>query len=253
MKQFNLLKSLLLCTFLVLCSTACNDDDGQIPMPNPETECKLISVMDDDTTTYAYNTQGYVSSERTTRQGSSSEIKYVYDDTQVVRADHYYEGESVSEYYYHGYNNDSLLTDVQSAYPDGSDGGELHIEYDSKGRIIVLRDFGVVYITYTYDDNDNITKIEMPGAAGATIYEDYDNNPTPYSAVKGLPVYEGRSKNNPGKEIRTTDYNNDGIIQPTEREVITYTYTYNSNGYPTKIVETDRLDIHVKTFAYECK
>lgn len=274
MKNLNLLKPLFLFVFLGLCSTACNDDDGQIPMPNPEVTCRLISSNFADS--IEYNAEGYVT--KMTSFYTNSDIltetyKFIYNDANLVvreelYLDDYLFGDYLASYTTYAYS-DGLRTSSTTFSSEGERRSIKTFEYDNKKRLIKSISFirpieeGSHSTTiYAYDSNDDVIKVEMLYANRSdlitppdfiTTYEDYDNHPAPLSTVKGWPGiegYRGLSKHNPGKTTYMVDSNDDGIIQPGEEKgVATYHYVYNSEGYPTKITLGDNDE----TFAYQCE
>lgn len=270
MKMFNLLKPLFLYAFLSLCSTAC--DDGHVPMPNPEAACRLTYInMPDEIpegthsyyTGIEYNEKGYVTRIYNTRDTDDDEIKFTYNtDNQVIRAESY-TGELIL-YDTFEYTN-GLLTTI-TEYTGSGDEDEFARssftinKYNSKKQLIESKsDDGSLISTYTYDNKGNLTKTEgfrNGKLYQRTTYENYDSNPTPYSGVKGLPgfYFESYNKNNPRKSTKTEDSNKDGTIDPGESEVVTtYTYTYNSNGYPSEITEMRGKYTISNKYDYACK
>jgi len=270
MKKFIFFKSLFLYALLGLCSTACNDDDGHIPMPNfEESACRVTFINRPDEipegehahyTGLEYTGRGYITRVYQTRDTDDDKILFGYGrDTVVIEAEEYAGADLILQYTFK-YTN-SLLTTIIEYGPEGEELGVREFKYDSKKRLIEETSGGSPYnytITYTYDNKDNLTKREVFRGDKLTdreTYENYDSNPTPYAGVKGLPAFyfESYSKNNPGKSTRSRDTNGDGSIQSDETEVITYIYTYNSNGYPTKITETGGKFPRTDTFDYACE
>jgi antitoxin component YwqK of YwqJK toxin-antitoxin module len=101
--------------------------------------------------------------------------------------------------------------------------------------------------THTYDSRGNGVS-SVFSAGGSNTFSNYDDKNTPWSLLAkamGLSFYpdfeaaDGYSKNNVGKRV----YKSDSFT--TED---TFTYTYNSRGYPTFIVEISKSDGGTSTY-----
>lgn len=264
MKHLNPLRLLLLYLMLSLSSIACSDDEEEnTPDPDNQAACKLTKILpegEDEYIEIEYTAQGYASKLLAKEVGSNDAGDYTlltYNaDNQLIKAEDYENGQLV---YYNTFEyTNGLLTTVKS-YDDGTPDGVLTLKYDSNKRLIEqLSDSGNYKATYTYDSKGNLTKQER-SVSGSLFYmetyENYDDKPTAFSSIQGLPgIYtDNFSKNNPGKSTRSFDSNGNGSIETDESEVITYTYIYNSNGFPTEVTETNSGDTEVTTFSYACQ
>ncbi|MBF9253426.1 hypothetical protein I2I11_08990 [Pontibacter sp. 172403-2] len=269
MKKLIFLKPLLLYAFLGLCSTACNDDDGQVPMPEPEEPaCRLTKIINGTygPTVIQYNAQGYVTKLTDEHSNGTETVTYItYNaQNQAVKAEVH--GSDFSYYYTYEYTN-GLAATMKRYSQDGRQEDVRRFTYDSRKRLIEERfgdnDASATYTyAYTYDNNDNLTKWEILYGAnviGWTTYENYDNNPTPYSTLKGVPYhvcvypYNSLGKNNPGKKAEAVGVDESGTLEPEEIFTYTYTYTYNSESYPTKFVYGGDLSgANGDEFEYQC-
>ena len=158
---------------------------------------------------------------------------------------------SVTEYQYD--SQDRVLTEVYYTYPGGvlTQTSYYAYTYYSNGRVQTASRYTLpggiptlqeTYYYTEYDANGNNTKGYMNNALGTTIdtfYYSYDDKPYPYQFT----FYQLQFHNNV-LEYREK-YNSPGPDY-----VVTYTYTYNSQGYPVtryyvQQMRTERID-------YEC-
>ncbi len=275
MKNFDYFKPMLLCAFIGLSATACNDDNGQVPMPKPEeAACRLqyfdtyygVDSTNMDRLDYSieYNAQGYASRIVNSSFENDPGINiFIYNsDNQIIREES--SDASMNGYYFldtFEYTN-GLLTTTKSYSPGEEENDEsrtVKYKYDNKKRLIEERvseiESDIIYI-YTYDNKDNLTKREEfkgERLISRQTYEDYDNNPTPYAGVKGLPgiYFNSYSNNNPRKSTWSKDTNSNRVIESSETSEITYTYTYNNDGCPTQIITQFGInDPKVEKFYY---
>jgi YD repeat-containing protein len=260
MKRIITPKALLLNLLLTLCLTACNDDDEPNPDNDGQGACRLTKEMFDDDyyDEFEYNAQGYIT-KATEKEVGSNEVDYyslfIYNaNNQLTKLESYEEGQ-LEDYVTFEYTNNLATT---AKYYNG--GGTLDYtytyKYDGNKRLIEEADDDGYVSKYTYNTKGNVIKLEFldNGTLNTQItYENYDDKFSPYASFKGLPVvFTTTSKNNPGKKTYSSDDNNDGIIQPDESDITTYTYKYNEKGFPTEITETDSFGTEVSTYVYDC-
>lgn len=255
---------LLLNVLLALNFTACNDDKDNNPDPDntAQTACQLIKISEsgnDDYTAIEYNAQGYVSQLFYKEIGSNASDEYeayMYNaNNQLVKIVTYDNGDE--EYYTTFDYTGELLTTAKFFDISGSAEGTITYQYDASKRLIA-RIYDQDTFKYTYDSRGNVVKEEYSSpsdVSSVTTYENYDDKLPLYLSTKGVPaVYLGLpSKNNPGKKTNSYDFNNDGIIQPSESDVTMYTYKYNEQGYPTEIMETEKSGTEVSVYEYACQ
>ena len=272
MKKINPIKSLLIYLSLGLCLTACEEDNTDPDNPDPDNPaqagCQLTKVMeegDDEYGEVAYNAQGYSTKLITKEPGSNATDEYTLftynTNNQLVKMENYDDGLLDDDYATFEYT-DNLLTTINN-YDGSTLESVTTLKYVTDKRVIEYSsdEEGDAYkTTYTYDSKGNVTKEEYFNSNALTssiTYENYDDKHTPYSVLKGVPnVITGNlSQNNAGKMTYSYDSDGDGVIQPGESsDVTTYTYEYNSDGYPTKITETDvDGDTDVTALTYQCE
>ncbi|TSJ41039.1 hypothetical protein FO440_15000 [Mucilaginibacter corticis] len=132
--------------------------------------------------------------------------------------------------------------------------GKLWAFEGSKDLITKLftSDAGGENIDFTYDANNNFKTISFTNLSGAQAGKvvasmtvtGLDNHPSPFSSVKGYPVFSypqmfisdyalAFCKNNPTQIVyKQLDYNK-GDLETTEQD--DFTYTYNDQGYPATV------------------
>lgn len=239
---------------------ACDDKDEEAATPDPtvSASCRITQIADDDeeVSKIEYNNAGYIT--KVTETDEDDEVyttTFIYDaNNRLIKEENREDGD-LDDYRTFAYTN-NLVT--SSTYYDVEDGSEYTTtyKYDANNRKIEETDEDDYKNTYTYDANGNISKIESfynNVVSYRQIFENYDNKPSYYSALKGLPsVYFDASKNNPGKTTYYSDRDGNGTIDATPNDVIDYTYKYNSNGFPTEIKETSGTDTYTTTLTYQC-
>lgn len=273
----------------MLSVSSCKDDaeevkpiQEEIP-PVAEVVCKMTSVTYDEESpiTLEYNEQGNVSSLKMTASNSDGAFDvytttYIYDSKpQLVREESYTNGE-MNEYTSYEYQ-DGLLTSAKNyEYIAGRAEGDLlttkTYKYDADKRAVEItltypstedNYFGGISTTskYTYDNKGNVEMVENYNdgtIVGKVVYSGYDDKPNPYPLAKGIIIIdeEAVSKNNPGKRAASyyIDNDGDGVMEDNGGSVKTYTYEYDSKGYPVKITEVYEDGSQVVTgFSFECK
>ncbi len=266
--------------------TSCKDDKEEVKPTVEETEiaCKMTSLAFDgeEPVTLKYNEQGNISGVSLTLSngdGTSNTYTttYIYDGKhQLIRQESYTDGK-MNEYTTYEYENGLQISAKNYEYIEGSAEGDLlttrTYKYDAEKRAVEItvtypstedNYFGGRNITskITYDSNGNIEKIDRYNdgvLVSSAVYTGYDDKLNPYSVVKGLLTIDEEvlSKNNPGKRAASyfIDSDGDGVMEDNGGSVSTFTYEYNSEGYPVKITKVyeGSDDPDVTTYSYECK
>ena len=137
------------------------------------------------------------------------------------------------------YNSEGVLTKMIDILPSNEKIYELSYEDNriSRQTIIYTQNEMSSYIDYEYDEKGNMIKeirynisSEGIGEIWMTIEYEFDDKHNPYLAFKNLAL-PGKytNPNNITKETYTID-----VLSQNE-QVTTYSYEYNSEGYPTKV------------------
>ena len=243
--------------------TACNDDGDSVdPINEDQVACQMVKEAvagDGIYTAFEYNAQGYVTKAVLKPVNSNANYDaystFTYNPkNQLVKIEQYHSG-VLNDYKTFDYTGD-LLTASAHFGGNGILYGETTYTYGSDKKLTETG-HGDLIVKSTYDSKGNITKQEsiMQGVVlYYTTYEDYDDKFTPYAAIKGVPaIVTGESRNNPGKTREVYDVNGDGVLQPSEVEITTYTYKYNEKGYPTEVKEINGSDTQITTYTYTCR
>jgi hypothetical protein len=165
-----------------------------------------------------------------------------WDDGDTLRVNYYT--------YFFFYNNSNQLIKVgkQTDYVVGDWEYDLNIYYNDQGNVTALQ------YEWTTGPNQVIPPVTVKA---------YDNKPTPYAAVKGMPfllinyswdnydpepILTALSKNNP------LDYSLGTGTNLFTREMV---YTYNNDGFPTERKNTNKNTngeyTFLQSFSYNCK
>lgn len=255
--------SKLLGLFVVaaLTLTACGDkDDDAQPATDTLTPCKVTSVTNSDGTTsdFEYNAAGYVTSITQVEVEDGIEYEYTsaysYDsNNRLIKEEYLSDGEA---YGYMTFEYANGLVSKTKEYYDGTLEYTATFTYDSSKRLVKITEVGQdeeeYSMTFTYNSAGNVNEAKvmyMGEAFITTKYENYDNKLIPYAAVKGLVnLYEGSSKNNPGKVTATMAWGEEPVTS-----VVTYTYQYNDKNLPTRVTGTyEEGDQDISNFTYQC-
>jgi len=248
--------------------SACKKDDknggGTTPIPTPPTTgSRQITKIEESTGAYSafdYNSDGLISKIESRENGEVTNVtltysplkklisaamadglmNYIYDGSQLRRVDYISKTDnSVVGYTKFTYQNTKLSEAVQ------------YVKYQGN-------DIAYMKTTYTYNGSDVATQKTYAWSAVTSSYEisetrnyEYDNkvNPLATSSELGQTFFELNSAHN---KVKETVYN----AQNTLTETDTFSYTYDSKGYPSEgdktIVKpgTANVTSHVK-FTYK--
>ncbi|MGV3587217.1 MAG: hypothetical protein ACO1OF_09465 [Adhaeribacter sp.] len=259
MKKINL-SALLLCLLFAL---ACkNDEDVVKPDKNLNT-CLItkITFAGTDAITYEYDNQKRLKKANHAKDATSNENyykEYDYDAAGRVTKESFKLADgTVFSYFAFTYNSKNLLEKI--AFHTKAAGNTFKHEYDkiitytSTNKIEQVKTLNPEgpatsyrLDEYTYDANQNITKVQEYVVNGAAKVNDvttaytYDNQNNPYRGATYLGLgAETISKNNIATEKET--YHLSDLTKN-----YTYTYEYNEKGYPTKQTrqsDTNTLEI----------
>jgi len=250
----------------VLTISACKKDDknggGTTPTP-PTTGSRQITKIEESTGAYSafdYNADGLISKIESRENGEVTNVtltysalkklisaamadgsmNYIYDGSQLIRVDYISKTDnSVVGYTKFTYQNTKLSEAMQ------------YVKYQGN-------DIAYMKTTYTYNGSDVATQKTYAWSAVTSSYEisetrnyEYDNkvNPLATSSELGQTFFELNSVHN---KVKETVYN----AQTTLTETDTFSYTYDSKGYPSEgdktVVKpgTANVTSHVK-FTYK--
>ena len=242
---------------LTLVLTACSDkDDAATPVAGNDWEgCRVTQIAYEGSkvSSIAYNDRGLVS-KKTDQQpnGTKTYVEYTYDaGNKLVKEAYFDERSAPNGYVLYKYTS-NLLTQAEEYYSDKLEYVTTY-KYDAANRVTEITEDDIYTRTFTYNTAGNVSEsriLYIGREYMMLLYEDYDNNPAPHTALNGLlELSEGSSKNNPGK-VTTTYTNADGT---TGKSVTTYTYEYNTSNLPTKVTEKDEEGSSVTNYSYECR
>lgn len=267
MKRTLITKLKVLLVLLAFGAASCgeeNPDDLVTPV-DPQSGCRLTELReqgDDEVTKVEYNAQGNISKVTETGRGDTDIIAYTYDaNNRLIKVEQ--TNDSDNDYSAYEYTN-GLVSAIKE-YDGGVLESTITLKYDANKRLIELTedlDDDIYKVTFEYDNKGNVTKSEAffdNMLSRRRVFENYDDKKTPLSAVPGLVEPSAMaSKNNPGKETVQyfTDQDGNGQVdaQPYDSRVTTYTYEYNSNGFPTKITQSEAGGrSYIQLYTYNCK
>ena len=191
---------------------------------------KLYSPTEPDwSAEMSYNESGQLTEVKWFEDGILDDTyKFSYSGSQLVSVSEG-DGEDVSNF---TYSKGKIVTEENISYFEGipEDTTVYEYTYDSKGNVIKEQEFrfGILEeeTTYTYDNNKSYR---------VYFVWDYD-------------IQEVVSPNNVLSRTRKT-FDLQGNVVSSETE--NYTYTYNSNGYPTSSLSDDPNE-QSDTFVYDC-
>jgi hypothetical protein len=205
-------------------------------------------------TYYAYDDQNRlvsISSSNNQGQGEQHRIDFFYDaQGRMARAKQSH-GDTYSFEYGFEYDNQNriiqklLITPSTAPFPGGST-----YTYDIKGRLIADTLHSVwakeifEYTTYTYDQNDNITEVQVfRNNAGVfqverTWHVHFDNKSNPYSSVGRLLYYLFSDGN--GSEYLLSKNNHLKKTFPSG-DIVSYDYVYEGD-LPKSVATIDSSD-----------
>ncbi|SDJ18438.1 hypothetical protein [Chryseobacterium jejuense] len=245
---------------------SCSNNDDNI---NEATETKLflkkavINYYDSPyepesiTDEFEYNTKGELVKMWT--NGKLSTIEYNNDRPTKVN---YYTNENKLEYYSNLYYTGNQLNQVKSMYVNMHPIGTLNYAYNSEGQLISSTNCQSVECTkpdtetLTYK-GDNVSTHIMAITSGINFSikseYSYDNKLNPYTNInKYLKIMMGDvnplNKNN-YTVIKNSNKWNNGNWELSENT--TYTYEYNSSGFPVKVVGTNSKGNIAVQYNYE--
>lgn len=245
-----------------------------VPTPTKELVLQKITSGDQNVQAYSYSAQGLL---------SSFQSHWVYDDSASTAST------MRAEFNYDAQNRLSQITTNGSLYVKFFYEGKLFDrteEYDHRNRLIVTHFYlfnaegqlvelldqihdpysdstdlsSFVKFRYEYDNQKNVQRIfSFTRKAGDTSfkpwqsvhYEGYDDKKNPYNSLPHYPfvAQSCTQVNNPGKII-TKRSDDQSVLS-----VLTMTYTYNAQGYPTRktqqLTTTNPLAARVLDYHYE--
>jgi|GEM_PF-889824 len=239
-------------TIGVLTISACKKDDknggGTTPIPTPTTSgSRQITKIEESTGAYSafdYNADGLISKIESRENGEVTNVtltysplkklisaamadgsmNYIYDGSQLRRVDYISKTDnSVVGYTKFTYQNTKLSESAQ------------YVKYQGN-------DIAYMKTTYTYNGNDVATQKIYAWSAVTNSYElsetwnyQYDNNVNPLAASSSSELGQTFLELNSGHNIvKQTVYN----AQNTLTETDTFSYTYDSQGYPSESDKT---------------
>lgn len=263
MKKF--FKPVLIMGFLMLVASCTSDDnkggepDPIDPTPEPViTELivpKSMNIEDMyDTDFSAYYTFEYnensnlLSKMKITYGDNTSEVgTFFYDGTRLLKVETFLGDElSTMSFNYNTNNQISAIITVDGGVQD--DEGTFYLSYNEDGllsHITPAEENGPITFNFTYNATKSIAKSEamvFGNSTGSFTTFEYDTKNTPFKSTNvnfDLGQYDLLfttmfSQSNQHNITKTTS-----IIPPENLETYTYDYTYDSKGYPTKVVVTD--------------
>jgi len=195
--------------------------------------------------------------------GHNEYLTYEYDSIDRCQKIKHFAGGELSDYKTYEYNDKRLI--IKETQFESEDEGEFKIagysafSYNAKNQIIKKEEFerkgkskyeADGYFTYEYDAKGNVSKrIEFSDEKTMqkiTEYQ-YDDKKNPFREFR-LQLFDDEivSVNN---ELKNTTKNAKGNFT----NIGTYTYTYNSNGYPTKVSQKIMDKKAEFQWEYRCK
>lgn len=243
MKTNNKLKraAAFLLTATVLFATSCKKDQDNNPSGG---DAKLIKTQTDANsfTTYEYNTSGAISKINFTEEGVTGSMAVAYANNKISTVT----GDEVKfDFTYNGNNVSKIVTTVTDEESDQY-GGETTFTYANNrlSESIFTAKIGedtwpMTTVKYEYLANGDIKKknvflfnvLEDKWELSETTTYEYDDKKNPMYAISAAyyGLFQLESAHNVTKEVITDE---NGAVTTTA----TYAYTYNSKGYPTKVV-----------------
>jgi len=239
--------SLQLMLLLALAVFSCSSNDDTNPLPEPEVipdtyselnfsrtlhhnadgkliRVQMVSVLPNGATEetnqyYTYNTQGRMVESNT---GNGWRMVYTFSGDKMVRTDEYINSTLRTQYHTFEYTPTGKLAKSITYQNIPEEGGEIPVSSS----------------TYEYDEDGNLTFEKLfyytTGGAEAVLltvfkYGAYDDQPNSENlfSINPFNPFARFSENNPGQlEVK----NGNGVVSSTN----TYTYQYNTKGYPVK-------------------
>ncbi len=233
--------------------TSCGSGDDPMPTPTPEKKLRLTKVITTikykeqngekekkRTLKIFYGTNGFVG--KSTLEGNDdNQVLFTYNDkNQLIKSTETYEkkGKEVTETTTYTYNPKGLLITVL----EDTDSKKPHktiYEYNDKNLMVKrIHDADTknqTVDTYEYDTNGQLKKRRYSSGEDETvIVYTFDTKKNPFSLL--LP-----------KEFRLTNpkiWGDHNYLIETDNEYYTNTstYTYNDDGYPTKVIKEEHND-----------
>ena len=239
---------------LFMMTASCSSDDSNETV-NPENgllKKMVITYEDGSIETDEFTYEGNKLTQITFGDGTYTKFLYNNDlltESQMYGTDNLIEFKNVYEY-----NDDNkLITDTEIHSGEGSYNKKTTFTYNSDSTITAMVYMGegeeelhsTCIITLT---NNNITQVHTEMAQGAvewTMSFAYDDKNNP---LKNIPAFD---------IITLTDFYigggvNNLLSQSYESEVVyTCQYQYNSNGYPSSMIDQDDIEQTTTQFIYE--
>jgi len=226
---------------------SCSSDEGGGSTQGSSNGLKLVRIVETDlddnsvlTSTLSY-TDNFISKvEGTESTGNTYKTEFVYENRRLARENHY-ENSASTGYITLSYTGDRVTSTASredgitftTNYTYNSGGFVINEKQYRDGTLDDDRDYG-------HDSSGNIVSYAYD--AGSANYT-YDTGKNPFSLVYSDAVMKvsgtGFSKNNITKET---------VSNGTVRN---YTYTYNSEGYPTEVIKTDDFSTTKTNYYYE--
>lgn len=237
------MKKLLLSLF-AFTLFSCVSDDSDIPPANSGLKLVKIVETDLDDNTVLTSSLNYTNDQITKVEGSEStgntfKTEFVYENQNLVRENHF-ENNTPIGYIILNYTGDRVTStasreegiDYTNNYTYGNSGFVTSEKQYRNGELDDDR-------YYDRDNAGNIVRYEYD--AGYIAYS-YDTAKNPFSIIYSDAVLKVNgprfTKNNITKETASN-----GTVR-------TYTFTYNSEGYPTEVIESYEGRLQRKTNYY---
>ncbi len=226
--------------------------------------------------TYTYSSDGLLTNWAFVLPIASGSLDLVYNASdQLTQVNRVLEGIGSSTSY--SYNADGSLSgydDITITYDgtmatltgtiNGNPGTTVTLQLNATGRVIRSTEPDGGYGLYSYDGAGNLTTLSKFDAADNPEFEytvTYDSNLNPFNKqLQGIYIerfmeffYEFDSFLVDGFEGYSFPYfaNNVTGVSLNGVTEVSYTYNYNTDGYPTDITRTDDTDSNSWTYIYE--
>lgn len=252
MREF--FKPILIMGFLAL-FTSCTSDDNEVDKKAPETTELIVPSSMSITYPTEQNSSAYYQFEYIENSHYLSKMTIKYSDNSIERGTLIYEnnlltkilssidGESNSMDF--NYNTDHKVTSIIDS---GEDGTSLYLEYNENGLISFINleeENSPIYFSFIYNNSKSIVKSEMlyfGEPIGYSSSFEYDDKSPPFKNTNikfdlgqydllSITMFNQNNYHNISKI--TTSLSED------EKMIYTFEYTYNDDGYPSKVIKTE--------------
>lgn len=270
MKKLLLLTLITATLFIAGCKKSTNDTLDPVPTPVPAQKVSLISsdityyrnssdtALFKDTTLYKYDNQNrlieiYHNIKAGPTTSSNYDYKFTYSSTDRVIQLDIYNYNSLYQRNFYTYNNSTSVTENTVYYSNGSltPGSYNHALSMNANQFVTKRDYGGnYYYTFNYDNSNNISSYSYYAPTNLTTPQysytySYDNNKSRFSNIKGnFYIYINQT----GLKNNVISYSYSSIGNSTIS--FFYSYQYNTDGYPTKLTQTNSVNSNTLTHYY---